>query len=177
VAGRVGVAMVISWGGHSPSLTLTEKIMLPACLPACLPPCLPACLSTDVATNRRDIRSPGNKANVRACTKLYETDPVFESRDYEATSQRSCCSRTFRSSARILKTGLEREREREREREEDIANSFFDFCAVNPTFKSCRICFSPCFDPSISVSKSCLCLSLSVKRNSIGETSEGCIPG
>lgn len=75
MAGRVGVAMVISWGGHSPSLTLTEKIMLPACL------------STDVATNRHDIRSSGNKANVHACTKVYETDPVFESRDYEATSQ------------------------------------------------------------------------------------------
>lgn len=76
MAGRVGVAMVIPWGGHSPSLTLTEKIMLPACL---------ACLSTDVATNRRDIRSSGNKANVHACAKVYETDPVFESRDYEAT--------------------------------------------------------------------------------------------
>lgn len=49
--------------------------------------CLPACLSTDVATNRRDIRSSGNKANVHACAKVYETDPVFESRDYEPTSQ------------------------------------------------------------------------------------------
>lgn len=90
VAGRVGVAMVISWGGHSPSLTLTEKIMLPACL------------STDVATNHRDIRSSSNKANVHACTKVYETDLVFESRDYEATNHptiRSCLTysvhRTF----------------------------------------------------------------------------------
>jgi len=98
VAGRVGVAMVISWGGHSPSLTLTEKIMLPACL------------STDVATNHRDIRSSGNKANVHACTKVYETDSVFESHDYEATSQqtiRSCTSRIFRSLSHILKIILE----------------------------------------------------------------------
>lgn len=34
--------------------------------------CLPACLSTDVATNCRDIRSSGNKANVHARTEVYE---------------------------------------------------------------------------------------------------------
>lgn len=95
VAGRVGVAMVISWGGHSPSLTLTEKIMLPACL------------STDVATNRRDIRSSGNKANVHARAKVYETETRFSSR---AITKRQAgqhhvprLTHTFRSSSRILK--------------------------------------------------------------------------
>lgn len=34
--------------------------------------CLPGCLSTDVATNCRDIRSLGNKANVHAGTEVYE---------------------------------------------------------------------------------------------------------
>lgn len=89
-----------------------EKIMLPACLPVCPP----ACLSTDVATNRRDIRSSGNKANVRARTKVYETDPVFESRDYEATSPRTRggsrpCLTYFASSPRISEiTARRRER-------------------------------------------------------------------
>lgn len=36
------------------------------------PACLPACLSTDVATNCRDIRSSGNKANVHARVEVYE---------------------------------------------------------------------------------------------------------